>query len=91
MIFSCCVLMVTNINYFILILINWDIKVECWIILGTRASMKEYMRCNLGLVKANAVVTRGGYAYNETQINAYINLFIYAQQYYGRKDLDDFR
>ncbi|XP_026479929.1 melanotransferrin-like [Ctenocephalides felis] len=57
---------------------------------GTRASMKEYMRCNLGLVKANAVVTRGGYAYNETQINAYINLFIYAQQYYGRKDLDDF-
>lgn len=53
--------------------------------------MKEYMRCNLGLVKANAVVTRGGYAYNETQINAYINLFIYAQQYYGRKDLDDFR
>lgn len=41
-------------------------------------------------MKANAVVTRGGYGYNETQINAYINLFTYAQQYYGRKDADAF-
>lgn len=44
----------------------------------------------MGKVKANAIVTRGGYGYNETQINAYVNLFTYAQQYYGRKDADAF-
>lgn len=44
----------------------------------------------MGKVKANAVVTRGGDGYNETQINAYLNLFTYAQQYYGRKDADAF-
>lgn len=57
---------------------------------GTRATMDDYERCNLGRVKANAIVTRGGDAYNVTQINAYINLFIYAQQFYGRKDQDEF-
>lgn len=36
------------------------------------------------------MVTRGGYGYNETQINAFMNLFTYAQQYYGRKDADAF-
>ncbi|XP_068083079.1 transferrin 2 isoform X2 [Anabrus simplex] len=58
---------------------------------GTRAPMHEYKRCNLGRVKSNAIVARGGEAYNETEINAFINLFIYAQQFYGRKDQDDFR
>jgi hypothetical protein len=53
--------------------------------------VEEYERCNLGKVKANAVVARGGYGYNETELNAFINLFIYAQQFYGRKDQDDFR
>jgi melanoma-associated antigen p97 len=53
--------------------------------------MTEFERCNLGRVKANAVVTRGGEGYNQTQLDAYINLFIYAQQYYGRKERDDFR
>ncbi|XP_073969990.1 transferrin 2 [Rhodnius prolixus] len=57
---------------------------------GTRTSMDKYMDCNLGKVKSNAIVTRGGEAYNLTEINAYINLFIYAQQFYGRKDQDDF-
>lgn len=57
---------------------------------GTRAELYEYHRCNLGKVKANAIVTRGGEAYNETQINAYINLFSYAQQLYGRKEVDAF-
>lgn len=57
---------------------------------GTRAEVNEYHKCNLGVVKANALVTRGGYAYNLTEINAYINLFIYAQQFYGRKDADEF-
>ncbi|XP_049863001.1 melanotransferrin [Schistocerca gregaria] len=57
---------------------------------GTRASMHEYERCNLGKVEANAIVARGRDAYNETEINAFINLFIYAQQFYGRKDPDEF-
>ncbi|XP_043250391.1 melanotransferrin isoform X1 [Colletes gigas] len=58
---------------------------------GTRRPTTDYMHCNLGKVTANAIVTRGGYyGYNETQINAYINLFIYAQQFYGRKEQDEF-
>ncbi|OXU29135.1 hypothetical protein TSAR_009918 [Trichomalopsis sarcophagae] len=58
---------------------------------GTRKSTLEYKTCNLGMVAANAVVTRGGYyGYNETQINAYTNLLIYAQQFYGRKEQDEF-
>lgn len=52
--------------------------------------MHEYKRCNLGKVKANAIVARGGSEYNETQINAYLNLLMYAQQLYGRKNVDDF-
>ncbi|XP_037959854.1 melanotransferrin-like isoform X3 [Teleopsis dalmanni] len=57
---------------------------------GTRAELHEYKKCNLGIVKANAIVTRGGDGYNETQLNAYINLLTYAQQLYGRKDVDTF-
>ncbi|XP_053683147.1 melanotransferrin isoform X1 [Sabethes cyaneus] len=57
---------------------------------GTRAEVNEYMRCNLGKVKANAIVTRGGRSYNATQLNAFINLFTYAQQFYGRRDADEF-
>lgn len=57
---------------------------------GTRRDLPDYKTCNLGKVKANAIVTRGGYGYNETQINAFTNLFIYAQQFYGRKDADAF-
>lgn len=57
---------------------------------GTRKQTPDYAKCNLGRVSANAVVTRGGEHYNETEINAYINLFIYAQQFYGKKDNDEF-
>lgn len=58
---------------------------------GTRKSTNNYESCNLGKVKANAIVTRGGYyGYNDTQISAYTNLFIYAQQFYGRKEADEF-
>ncbi|KAK6621974.1 hypothetical protein RUM44_001781 [Polyplax serrata] len=57
---------------------------------GTRGQIYEYKRCSLGKVKANAIVGRGGLAYNETEINAFINLFLYAQQFYGSKDTDDF-
>lgn len=61
------------------------------IFLGTRTDIENYRRCNLGRVKANAIVTRGGDAYNITEINAFINLFTYAQQFYGRKDQDEFK
>ncbi|KAK9501998.1 hypothetical protein O3M35_012612 [Rhynocoris fuscipes] len=57
---------------------------------GTRKSIDKFLECNLGKVKANAVVGRGGEAYNQTEISAFINLFVYAQQFYGRKDQDDF-
>ncbi|TMW49238.1 hypothetical protein DOY81_005693 [Sarcophaga bullata] len=57
---------------------------------GKRAELQDYKRCNLGTVKANAIVTRGGANYNETQVNAYINLLTYAQQLYGRKNADEF-
>lgn len=58
---------------------------------GTRSVLSDFRRCNLGKAKANAIVTRGGEGYNHTQLNAYINLFTYAQQFYSRKDPDDFR
>ncbi|KAI4460441.1 transferrin [Holotrichia oblita] len=58
---------------------------------GTRAEINDYLTCNLGKVKANAIVTRGGYDYNETQINAFINLFMYAQTFYGSNIADEFR
>uniref|UniRef100_A0A182N1U8 Transferrin-like domain-containing protein n=1 Tax=Anopheles dirus TaxID=7168 RepID=A0A182N1U8_9DIPT len=57
---------------------------------GTRAEVNEFKKCNLGKVKANAIVARGGRGYNGTELNAYINLFTYAQQFYGRKFSDDF-
>lgn len=58
---------------------------------GTRMPSTDYTKCNLGKVKANSIVTRGGeYGYNETQISSYINLLIYAQQFYGRKEADEF-
>ena len=53
--------------------------------------MKDYRRCSLGKVKANAVVTRGGNLFNETELHAFTNLFLYAQQFYGSKISDEFR
>lgn len=60
-------------------------------LLGTRSPLQDYPRCNLGKVKANAIVTRGGAGYNETELHAFTNLFVYAQQFYGRKDTDEYR
>ncbi|KAJ1525243.1 hypothetical protein ONE63_010068 [Megalurothrips usitatus] len=57
---------------------------------GRRMNSQDFRKCNLGKAKANAIVTRGGEGYNETEINAFINLFIYAQQFYGRRDSDEF-
>jgi melanoma-associated antigen p97 len=58
---------------------------------GTRASLKDYKWCNLGKAKANAIITRGGGGYNESELHAFTNLFVYAQQFYGRKYQDEFR
>lgn len=57
---------------------------------GTRNKTTDYENCNIGKVAANAMVTRGGEGLNETEINAYINLFIYAQQFYGMNEKQDF-
>ncbi|XP_025413033.1 melanotransferrin [Sipha flava] len=57
---------------------------------GTRASINDYKRCSMGKVKANAIITRGGEAYNHTEVMAFTNLFMAAQQLYGRKTNDEF-
>lgn len=57
---------------------------------GTRGMLDDYERCNLGKVKANAIMTRGGELHNDTELSAFMNLFIYAQQFYGRKEQDAF-
>ncbi|CAI6351931.1 unnamed protein product [Macrosiphum euphorbiae] len=55
-----------------------------------RSSVHDYERCSLGRVKANAVITRGGEAYNHTEVIAFTNLLMAAQQWYGRKSVDKF-
>ncbi|XP_050420671.1 melanotransferrin [Adelges cooleyi] len=57
---------------------------------GTRSTIDDYKRCSIGKVKANAVITRGGESYNQTEVMAYTNLFMAAQQLYGRKTNDEF-
>lgn len=64
--------------------------INLFLIAGTRAEITEYKKCNLGKVKANAIVARGGNGFNETELNTFQNLFIYAQQLFGRKDEDEF-
>lgn len=39
-------------------------------------------------VRSNAVVTRGGDLYNATEVQAFTNLFLYAQQFFGRDSED---
>jgi len=65
-------------------------NIICFIYTGTRSSIHDYKRCSLGKVKANAVITRGGEAYNHTEVMAFTNLFMAAQQLYGRKTIDEF-
>lgn len=55
---------------------------------GSRALSHDYETCNLGKVPGNAMVTRGD---NMTVIDYYVNLFMYAQQYYGSKGEEDFK
>ncbi|CAG2158032.1 unnamed protein product [Oppiella nova] len=55
---------------------------------GTRATYRDFKRCHLGRVATNAIVTN---KYNDNyQKEAFINLFIYAQQFYGSKYSEDF-
>lgn len=55
---------------------------------GSRAPVNEYKTCNLGAVPPNAIVTRGDS--NFQRIDAYINLFLYGQQYYGSKYSEEY-
>jgi len=55
---------------------------------GTRAPYNDFKRCHLGRVATNAIVTN---KYNDNyQKESFINLFIYAQQFYGSKFSEDF-
>ena len=58
---------------------------------GTRAAVRDYADCNVGEVRTNALVTRGGDHLNETEINTVLNLFLHAQQHFGQKFGDQFR
>ena len=55
---------------------------------GTRAPARDYQNCYLGKVKANAIITNP--KIGEGKLNAFINLFKYAQQFYGQKVPDQF-
>ncbi|KAG1669472.1 Melanotransferrin [Nymphon striatum] len=48
---------------------------------GTRSSVDQFASCNLGKVASNAIVAREDDP--DSIIEAYINVFMYAQQYYG--------
>jgi melanoma-associated antigen p97 len=55
---------------------------------GTRAPARDYKRCYLGEVKANAIVTSP--TFGQEKINTFINLMKYSQQFYGQKVPDEF-
>ena len=53
-----------------------------------RAPARDYKRCYLGKVKSNALVTSP--RYGREKVDTFINLFKYAQQFYGQKVHDEF-
>lgn len=55
---------------------------------GSRSEVKDFKKCNLGEVASNAMVTNTYKPYLHKE--AYVALFIYAQQFYGSKYSDDF-
>ena len=55
---------------------------------GTRKRATDYRNCYLGKVAANAMVTNP--FFKKQNINAFINLFKYAQQFYGQKMKNEF-
>lgn len=63
----------------------------CLLCTGTRATVQDYESCNVGQVRSNAMVTRGGENINETEITTILNLFLHAQQHFGQKFGDEFK
>lgn len=55
---------------------------------GSRAPVNEYKTCNLGSVPSNAIVTRGDISLS--LVEAYVNLFMYGQQYYGSRYSEEY-
>lgn len=55
---------------------------------GSRAPVNEYKSCNLGTVPPNALVTRGDTLLS--LVDAYVNLFMYGQQYYGSRYSEEY-
>jgi len=55
---------------------------------GTRKRATDYRNCYLGKVAANAMVTNP--FFKKQNIDAFINLFKYAQQFYGQKMKNEF-
>lgn len=55
---------------------------------GSRAPVDGYKTCNLGTVPPNAIVTRGDTSFS--LVDAYVNLFLYGQQYYGSKYSEEY-
>lgn len=55
---------------------------------GSRAPVKDFKTCNLGHVPPNAIVTRGDTPFQ--LIDAYVNLFMYGQQYYGSRYTEEY-
>lgn len=55
---------------------------------GSRAPVNEYKTCNLGTVPPDALVTRGDTPLQ--LVDAYVNLFMYGQQYYGSKYTEEY-
>lgn len=55
---------------------------------GSRASYKEYQKCNLGKVAGNAMVTHS--LRPREDVDAFVNLFLTAQQFFGSKYSDEY-
>ncbi|XP_049880568.1 melanotransferrin [Pectinophora gossypiella] len=53
---------------------------------GTRAKMHEYKHCNLGKVPGSVLMGRA----NHTELDTFSNLLVYAQQFYGSTQTDEF-
>lgn len=55
---------------------------------GSRGKFNEYATCNLARVSSNALVTHANRP--REHVEAYVNLFLLAQQFYGSKYSEDF-
>lgn len=55
---------------------------------GSRATFNDYVKCNLGRVSGNAMVTHANRP--KEDVDAFINLFMIAQQSFGSKYSDEY-